>query len=106
MSSKLFNIFKFISREQQGILACCNPIPPLVKQQLNEIHLIILKARDIVETTNRKEISVIPISNYQSKSVDLDDNLISRYDTFHLDNEQHLPTLLNNGIYLIVFNIY
>jgi len=35
-----------LPREMQGILACCNPIPPLVKQNLNEIHEIILKARE------------------------------------------------------------
>merc|ERR1719431_1026859 len=30
----------------QGILACCNPIPPIVKQNLQEIHMVILKARN------------------------------------------------------------
>ena len=27
------------------MLACCNPIPPLVRQQLNEVHQLILRAR-------------------------------------------------------------
>lgn len=29
-----------LPREMQGILACCNPIPPLVKQNLLEIHQV------------------------------------------------------------------
>ena len=29
-----------------GILACCNPVPPLVKQNLHTIHEYILKARE------------------------------------------------------------
>ena len=38
-------ICEILPREQQGILACCNPIPPLVRQYINEIHRIILDAR-------------------------------------------------------------
>ncbi|KAG1672907.1 Exosome component 10 [Nymphon striatum] len=41
----LLHISEILPREHQGILACCNPLPPLVKQHLNEIHLIILEAR-------------------------------------------------------------
>ena len=33
-------------REPQGILACCNPIPPLVRQNLNELMGIIKAARE------------------------------------------------------------
>lgn len=34
-------------REPQGIIACCNPIPPLVRQQLNELHVLIQQAREM-----------------------------------------------------------
>ena len=34
-------------RELQGILACCNPVPPLVRQSLNDIHRIIKAAMEI-----------------------------------------------------------
>ncbi|ETE69343.1 Exosome component 10, partial [Ophiophagus hannah] len=33
--------------EPQGIVACCNPVPPLVRQQLNEMHLLICQAREM-----------------------------------------------------------
>ncbi|XP_076358912.1 exosome complex component 10-like [Tachypleus tridentatus] len=42
----LLQIAEVLPREQQGILACCNPIPPMVRQHLNELHMIIMKARD------------------------------------------------------------
>lgn len=42
----LLQISENLPREMQGILACCNPIPPLVRANLLEIHKIILKARE------------------------------------------------------------
>ena len=40
-------IAEVMPREPNGILACCNPLPPLVKQQLNEIHRVIMDAKDV-----------------------------------------------------------
>ncbi|XP_026054883.1 exosome component 10-like [Carassius auratus] len=31
--------------ELQGIMACCNPTPPLVHQQINELHQLLLYSR-------------------------------------------------------------
>ncbi|XP_052284774.1 exosome component 10-like [Dreissena polymorpha] len=42
----LLQICDILPRERPGVLACCNPIPPLVRQYLNEIHTIIMKARE------------------------------------------------------------
>ena len=51
----LLKIATEVPREMQGILACCNPVPPLVKQNLGLLHTIILNARErqlvTVETT-------------------------------------------------------
>ena len=51
----LLKIAKEVPREMQGILACCNPVPPLVKQNLGLLHTVILNARErqvvTVETT-------------------------------------------------------
>ena len=33
-------------REPQGVLACCNPVPTLVKQHVNEIHMLIMEAKE------------------------------------------------------------
>ncbi|XP_017798414.1 PREDICTED: exosome component 10 [Habropoda laboriosa] len=42
----LLNIAETLPREMQGILACCDSIPPLVRQNLLKLHKIILKARE------------------------------------------------------------
>lgn len=42
----LLNIAETLPREMQGVLACCNPIPPLVRQNLLKLHKLILKARE------------------------------------------------------------
>ncbi|XP_011495100.1 PREDICTED: exosome component 10 [Ceratosolen solmsi marchali] len=64
----LLNIAESLPREMQGILACCNPIPPLIRQNLLKIHKLILKAReqpliktvlndDIIRLSQRSQIS-------------------------------------------------
>lgn len=40
----LLEIAGRLPKEMQGILACCSPVPPLVRANLLEIHKIILKA--------------------------------------------------------------
>jgi len=42
----LLKISEMLPKESFGILACCSPIPPLVRQCLHEIHYIIKKARE------------------------------------------------------------
>ncbi|NXR10673.1 EXOSX protein, partial [Semnornis frantzii] len=43
----LQKIAEELPKEPQGIIACCNPIPPLVRQQINELHLLIQQAREM-----------------------------------------------------------
>ena len=42
----LLKISSELPREMQGIIACCNPVPPFVKQNLHLIHQIVFKARE------------------------------------------------------------
>ncbi|KAB0797341.1 hypothetical protein PPYR_08335 [Photinus pyralis] len=42
----LLQIAEALPREVQGIIASCNPVPPLVRANLLEIHQTILKARE------------------------------------------------------------
>lgn len=42
----MLQIAEILPREMQGILACCNPIPPLVRQNLQTLHHFVLKARE------------------------------------------------------------
>ena len=42
----LLKISSELPREMQGIIACCNPVPPIVKQNLHHLHQIVFKARE------------------------------------------------------------
>ncbi|OCT70254.1 hypothetical protein XELAEV_18037175mg [Xenopus laevis] len=42
----LLKISEELPKEPQGIIACCNPVPPLVRQQINELYLLIQQARE------------------------------------------------------------
>ena len=43
----LLQIAEALPRDQQGVLACCNPIPPVVRQNTSELHAMILEAREV-----------------------------------------------------------
>ncbi|XP_010213708.1 PREDICTED: exosome component 10 [Tinamus guttatus] len=43
----LLKIAEELPKEPQGVIACCNPVPPLVRQQINELHLLIQQAREM-----------------------------------------------------------
>ena len=43
----LLHIAETLPRESQGILALCNPVPPLVRLYLLDIHQIVTKAREL-----------------------------------------------------------
>lgn len=42
----LLKISEMLPKESFGILACCSPVPPLVRQCLHEIHYIVKNARE------------------------------------------------------------
>uniref|UniRef100_A0A8C1L115 Exosome complex component 10 n=1 Tax=Cyprinus carpio TaxID=7962 RepID=A0A8C1L115_CYPCA len=42
----MMKIAEELPKEPQGIMACCNPTPPLVRQQINELHQLIKQARE------------------------------------------------------------
>ncbi|XP_075046293.1 exosome complex component 10 isoform X2 [Mixophyes fleayi] len=53
----LFKISEELPREPQGIIACCNPVPPLVRQQINELSLLVQQARETPLLKSEKEKS-------------------------------------------------
>ncbi|CRL00784.1 CLUMA_CG014038, isoform A [Clunio marinus] len=93
----LLHIADTLPREMQGILACCNPIPPLVRQQLNNIHQIVLKARDqpMIKALSVDNNSLRPVvSNNQKKEL-FNHPLYCPHDVNHLrEINDNLPTLL------------
>ncbi len=41
----LFQISEILPRDPQGVLACCNPIPTMLRQQVQEVNMQVQKAR-------------------------------------------------------------
>ncbi|KAK6616774.1 hypothetical protein RUM43_015116 [Polyplax serrata] len=77
----MLNISEILPREAQGILACCNPVPLPVRQNLLHLHSIILKARE--------EQLVKPV---------LEEQRLCRFSTRNSasDNPLHCPHDLNH----------
>uniref|UniRef100_A0A671KMK1 Exosome complex component 10 n=1 Tax=Sinocyclocheilus anshuiensis TaxID=1608454 RepID=A0A671KMK1_9TELE len=42
----MMKIAEELPKEPQGIIACCNPTPALVRQQINELHQLLKQARE------------------------------------------------------------
>ncbi|XP_021366504.1 exosome component 10-like [Mizuhopecten yessoensis] len=78
----LLQIVEILPRERQGVLACCNPIPPLVRQYLPEVHGIISEAREkpLVKVTKRK---VNRPSHQQHPKYDGESLLLCPHDLSH-----------------------
>lgn len=93
----LLQISEVLPKEMQGVLACCNPIPPLVKTELLTMHTIIREAReqlliDIKQTSLEHQL---PSVTTQS-SDDLSFNLICKHDLSQCEEHpSDLPTLLS-----------
>lgn len=87
-----------LPREMQGILACCNPIPPLVKQNLQELHEIMRKARSKTLLTVDKDL-MAPTQEHaetEADQMDFNDNpLKCPLDFTRMDIGSGLSTLIN-----------
>ncbi|XP_074594255.1 exosome component Rrp6 [Brevipalpus obovatus] len=93
----MMQIADVLPREQQGILACCNPVPPMVKQQLNELHQIITRARNI-PLEGRSTYSIgVSHSIVSQKGFDFDSSSNFRSEPMDTGDSGHLPTLLGDG---------
>lgn len=61
----MIKISEELPKEPQGIIACCNPVPPLVRQQVNELHLLVQEAREMpllkAEIAAQKKKGLTPI---------------------------------------------
>uniref|UniRef100_A0A1A9W6I2 Exosome complex component 10 homolog n=1 Tax=Glossina brevipalpis TaxID=37001 RepID=A0A1A9W6I2_9MUSC len=90
----MLQIAENLPREMQGILSCCNPIPPLVKQHLFNLHQILLKARQQSLVKPILEAEIVQ-RNVYANSVDYNSKLYCPHDLTYLDEFEHLPTLIN-----------
>ncbi|XP_039281279.1 exosome component 10 isoform X2 [Nilaparvata lugens] len=100
----LLQISESLPREMQGILACCNPVPPLVRQNLLMIHKILLEAREQslvkkhIETEAQRQ-SIEQAPNW--KPVNVESKLYCPHDLSCSDElPENLPTVLLGGLRL------
>lgn len=93
----LLNIAESLPREMQGILACCNPIPPLVRQNLLWLHKIILKAREQPLIKPVLEDDIRQRMTQRNQATDLETSaLYSPHDMPHgMEVRADLPCLLD-----------
>ncbi|PAA69410.1 hypothetical protein BOX15_Mlig021630g1, partial [Macrostomum lignano] len=54
----LLAVCDLLPREFTGVLACCNPVPPLVRKYVHDLHRIVLEARELrpAEAAGRKSV--------------------------------------------------
>ncbi|XP_055625148.1 exosome component 10 isoform X2 [Toxorhynchites rutilus septentrionalis] len=88
-----------LPREMQGIIACCTPVPSLVRQHLHTLHQIILKAREIpLNKSVPRAIEQQQDTRHKMQSLfDISNPLFCPHDNsqgVHL--ETNLPTLLDS----------
>ncbi|XP_028968527.1 exosome component 10, partial [Galendromus occidentalis] len=95
----LLNICELLPREMQGIVSCCNPCPPLVKQQLNELHQMVLKAREVQLSNPLLDAPKIDIPLPALHVMDFDNMLhvIHDLNIAHEHDEVRLPTLIDEN---------
>lgn len=92
----LLNIAETLPREMQGILACCNPIPPLVRQNVLKLHKIVLKAREQPLVMSVPEQDIRQRSTQQSHAVDSGMSLYTPHDIpSDTEARANLPCLLD-----------
>lgn len=94
----MLQIAESLPREMQGILACCNPIPPFVKQNLVILHRFILRAR---EQSLEKVVTEQPLSSNRESQIshycDHDNPFYCPHELGkHEDENAQLPCLLSD----------
>ncbi|XP_044754560.1 exosome component 10 [Coccinella septempunctata] len=98
----LLQIAETLPREIQGILACCNPVPPLVRSNLSELHQYILKARDIsVDQPILLEDTRARGTMIEKQKFDLDNPFFSPFDSSKKCTVESIPVLLEDEEYNI-----
>ena len=84
-----------LPREMQGIIACCNPVPPLVRQHLVTLHNIVLQARDKQLMT--VDPALVPATDNTEHHV-TNFSTVNNLDLRHLEDVGDLETVLQKKV--------
>ncbi|XP_061417445.1 exosome complex component 10 isoform X2 [Lethenteron reissneri] len=83
----LMKIAEEMPRELQGVLACCNPVPPLVRQNANELWQLVKQARLIPLIKSETPIKT-PSRTIINRTERLENPLFCPHDGLSLDDGQ------------------
>eukprot|EP00118_Oscarella_pearsei_P010576 m.65841 g.65841 ORF g.65841 m.65841 type:complete len:634 (+) comp35333_c1_seq5:330-2231(+) len=93
----LLQIAQFLPREPERILACCSPVPPLVRQHLLDIHRMVVEARSVslslTKATARKE-DQSSVTSQRSRDDDEEDSASTQNNDAQLNGHQKAKTEL------------
>ncbi|XP_041062323.1 exosome component 10 [Carcharodon carcharias] len=94
----MIKIAEELPKEPQGIIACCNPIPPLVRQQINELHLLVQQARDMpllkTESTPLQQKKGPLLKADKTENV-----LFGPHDSSHLSGNGSVPLIQTSKLF-------
>ncbi|XP_029212610.2 LOW QUALITY PROTEIN: exosome component 10-like [Acropora millepora] len=93
----MFQISQVLPRDPQGVLACCNPVPTLVKQYVNEIHQLIMQAKELALNTNKGLTGVSSQVDARSTSKQKESTQQRLSQKSLVDGDQKSNNLLLNG---------
>uniref|UniRef100_A0A5F9D265 Exosome complex component 10 n=1 Tax=Oryctolagus cuniculus TaxID=9986 RepID=A0A5F9D265_RABIT len=91
----MLKIAEELPKEPQGIIACCNPVPPLVRQQINEMHLLVQQAREMPLLKSEAAAGVRKSGPLPAAET-LENVLFGPHDCSHAPPDGH-PVLPANG---------
>ncbi|XP_075920157.1 exosome complex component 10-like isoform X4 [Petromyzon marinus] len=83
----LMKIAEEMPRELQGVLACCNPVPPLVMQNANELWQLVKQARLVPLIKSETPIKA-PSRTFITRTERLENPLFCPHDGLSLDDRQ------------------
>ncbi|XP_075917283.1 exosome complex component 10-like isoform X3 [Petromyzon marinus] len=83
----LMKIAEEMPRELQGVLACCNPVPPLVRQNANELWQLVKQARLVPLIKSETPIKA-PSRTFITRTERLENPLFCPHDGLSLDDRQ------------------
>ena len=85
-----------LPREMQGIIACCNPVPPLVRQHLVTLHNIVLQARD--KQLMAVDPALVPATTDNTQHHVTNFSTVNNLDLRHLEDSGDLETVIKKRV--------
>nr|XP_048317641.1 exosome component 10 [Myodes glareolus] len=93
----MLKIAEELPKEPQGIIACCNPVPPLVRQQINEMHLLIQQAREM-PLLKSETAAGVKKSGPLPSAERLENELFGPHDCSHAPPDNYLITPTDGSV--------